>query len=160
MVKLNLKIITQSEAKEGSYAEMALNLGVGCTHGCKYCYGPVTVHRYPESFCREMTLKKDIEPRLLSDCKKLKEAGYTGRVLISHVTDPYQPAEVEQKLTRRAIEIMNEHGINYQVLTKGGKLACRDFDLYKARGFIRSYINYSRRRKNRYMGTWSCNTFR
>lgn len=129
MDKLNLKIITQSKGKTGGHAEISLNLGVGCTHGCKYCYGPVTVQRTREEFYGGMMLKKDIGLKLVTDCKKLRDAGYTGRFLLSHITDPYQPAEMEQGLTRRAIEILNEHNIYFQVLTKGGTKVCRDFDL-------------------------------
>ena len=44
--------------------------------------------------------------------------------------DPYCPLEAAYKLTRQAIELFREFDIPFTVLSKGGTLAARDFDLY------------------------------
>lgn len=127
----NYKITTHSNAKTGGYGEYSINSCIGCTHGCVYCYAPATVRRTKESFHQSMVLKREWEERLEYDCLKLEKEGFKGRILLSHVTDPYQPEESELKITRKIITMLNNHNINFQVLTKGGTRACRDFDLYK-----------------------------
>ena len=37
---------------------------------------------------------------------------------------------MELQITRQAIHILKGYGINFQILTKGGMRAARDFDLY------------------------------
>jgi len=54
--------------------------------------------------------------------------------LLCFTSDPYQPAEEEYGLTRQAIEVLIEHDIPFQVLTKGGLRATRDFDLLQTSG--------------------------
>jgi len=56
------------------------------------------------------------------------------RVLLSFTSDPYQPAEDHYKMTRGAIRILTDHSVPWQVLTKGGVRACRDFDIFIAGG--------------------------
>lgn len=124
------KIITHSNAKTGGYGEYSLNAGIGCTHQCPYCYASFAVHRHKDSFHSMCTPKKDLEKKLEADCQKLVKENFRGRILLSHVTDPYQPEEVDAGRTRACITILNKYGINFQVLTKGGTRACRDFDLY------------------------------
>ena len=41
-----------------------------------------------------------------------------------------KPVEIEQGITREALKILREFDIPFQVLTKGGMRAARDFDLY------------------------------
>lgn len=62
-------------------------------------------------------------------------AGDRRLVLLCFLCDPYQPADTVHALTRQALEILGEHNMNCQVLTKGGTLASRDFDLMKKHGF-------------------------
>ncbi|GAH71245.1 unnamed protein product [marine sediment metagenome] len=49
---------------------------------------------------------------------------------MSFATDPYQPLDDTEQVTRKVIEILRENDIPFQILTKGGTRACRDFDLY------------------------------
>jgi DNA repair photolyase len=111
------------------YAPLACNLYRGCTHGCTYCYAPGCLRMTPDSFHAESTLRKGI----LEDLRKEAPtyAGNAHPVLFSFTSDAYQPEETGD--TREALKIMRDAGCPFQVLTKGGTRACRDFDLYGKR---------------------------
>ena len=53
-----------------------------------------------------------------------------GRVMISSVTDAYQPIEAKYKLTRKCLEVLLEHQFPVDILTKS-PLVLRDLDLIK-----------------------------
>lgn len=110
------------------YAGLACNLYSGCAHGCLYGYAPACLHRYRDAFHSEVRLRQDIIEALRRAAPKC--AGTGQRVLLSFTSDPYQPAEEDECLTRQALEVLAEHGIPFQVLTKGGLRATRDFDLF------------------------------
>jgi DNA repair photolyase len=48
---------------------------------------------------------------------------------MSFTTDPYQPCNDSFGSTREAIKIIKGAGLNVEILTKGGRRACADFDL-------------------------------
>jgi DNA repair photolyase len=54
------------------------------------------------------------------------------KILFSFLSDPYQPLEATEQLTRKALEIVKEYGLKSQILTKGGRLAERDFSLFQS----------------------------
>ena len=124
-------IITNSRGKAGEYAELSLNTATGCIHGCKYCYCPQVLHKTKDEFHNNIVLKKDFIERFEMDCLKLQKDGYKGRVHLSFATDPYQPDERVMNQTKLAIIYMDLYNINFQILTKGGTRACKDFKLYK-----------------------------
>jgi len=53
---------------------------------------------------------------------------------VSTVTDPYQPAESEFKLTRRCLEVLSENRFPVSIQTKSD-LVLRDIDVIKPVGF-------------------------
>ncbi len=113
------------------YAPLALNLWNTCSHGCKYCYVPQTMHKKPEDFHvagppREGLLEA-LEQQLLSD-RDYSIRSNDRRVLLCFTCDPYQPHE--DGFTRQVLEILVEYNVPFSVLTKGGMRAVRDFDLY------------------------------
>lgn len=110
------------------YAALACNLYSGCAHGCLYCYAPSCLQRKREVFHAEVKARPGIIEALRKDAAKL--AGAAERVLLSFTSDPYQPLEEELRLTRRALEVLVEQHVPFQVLTKGGLRAARDFDLF------------------------------
>jgi DNA repair photolyase len=69
---------------------------------------------------------------LEKDAAKLR--GDPRRILFSFLSDPYQPLEATEQLTRQALEIVRRYGLKSQILTKGGGLVRRDFDLMKECG--------------------------
>jgi len=122
---MNLLYEPSGKAKE--YADLAINLYKGCTHGCTYCFGAKTPWVSPDHYYSVASPKKDVISKLQQDCKKLN--GDTPEILLSFIGDIYQHAEMELKLTRQAIKILIENNLPFTVLTKGGSRAVRDFDL-------------------------------
>ena len=52
-------------------------------------------------------------------------------IMLSFISDPYQPEEMKLMLTRRTLEIFREFDLSFTVLTKAGMSAARDFDLFE-----------------------------
>ena len=122
-------IIYEPKGRAGDYAHLAITHYTGCDHKCKYCY----VRTMPQWKDKDFD-KTPAAPRENVIEKLRKEApkfyGTDKRVLISFMGDPYCPIEADKKLTRGVIEILRVFNIPFTILTKGGTLAARDFDLY------------------------------
>ena len=71
--------------------------------------------------------RKDIIKHLSKDAERYR--GSTFPIFLSFTTDPYQPIEREFQITRQALEILTANNCAINILTKGGSLACRDFDI-------------------------------
>lgn len=69
-------------------------------------------------FNTEIHPKKNALQRLQKDTSKLR--GDDREILLSFVTDPYQPIETELEVTRQAIRILVDNGLRFTILTKGG----------------------------------------
>lgn len=121
-----MSIIYRPKGKAAEYSYLALNHYVGCSHGCVYCYCPAVTKNY--EFHAKQSVRKDILFQLRREAPNF--AGTDERVLLSFACDPYQPLDDAEQMTRKVIEILRENDIPFQVLTKGGTRACRDFGLY------------------------------
>jgi DNA repair photolyase len=110
--------------------EFSLNPYRGCSHGCTYCYARPT-HEYLGfsaglDFETKILVKEDA-PELLR--KELAKRSWTPKVvMISGVTDPYQPIERKLKITRRCLEVLVETRNPVSLITKN-HLITRDVDL-------------------------------
>ncbi|NWF54054.1 MAG: radical SAM protein [Syntrophaceae bacterium] len=106
--------------------DYCLNPYVGCAHGCKYCYAAFmkrfTGHTEPWGAFVDVKVNA---PEVLDRQIKRTARGY---VMLSSVTDPYQPLEKEYGLTRRCLEILLRHEFPVGILTKS-PLILRDLDL-------------------------------
>ena len=106
--------------------DYCVNPYVGCLHACRYCYATFmkrfTDHGEPWGSFVDI---KTNAPELLE--KQLKKAR-RGRVMLSSVTDAYQPVESKTGLTRRCLEILLDHRFPVNILTKS-PLVLRDLDL-------------------------------
>jgi len=125
MIKKKIVYEPRGEARE--YSPLALNLRVGCEHGCLYCYGPFAFRCKRDKFHREVRIRNDALEKLEHDAKLLR--GDDRQILLSFASDPYSPGEEETKLTRQADEILIENDLRFTILTKGGTRACRDFEI-------------------------------
>jgi DNA repair photolyase len=126
-----MNVIYGPRGKAGEYSKWALNIYNGCSHGCTYCYVPVIVKRKYKDFISNVTVRRNILELLEGDLKKHHEALHTeeNAVLLCFTCDPYQPMEAETALTRRCLNLFTQYEVPVQILTKGCKIAQRDFDL-------------------------------
>ena len=109
-------------------ADYCINPYVGCAHGCRYCYATF-MKRYTghtEAWGSFVDVKINGPEVLRRQLKRMAR----GRVLISSVTDAYQPIEKKYKLTRQCLEVLLQHRFPTDILTKS-PLVLRDIDLIK-----------------------------
>lgn len=104
----------------------------GCAHGCSYCYARPT-HEYLGMNAgldfESKILVKHRAPALL--CDWLARPKYQPEIIVfSGVTDCYQPAEREFRLTRRCLEVALEARQPVGIITKNA-LVTRDMDLLR-----------------------------
>ncbi len=137
---MNTSIIYESRGKAKEYCELAANLYRGCSHCCSYCYAPATLHISREEFCKPL-VRQDVIAKFEKDATYLEKIGEKRTILLSFTTDPYQPLDVREQLTRKAIQILHNHNLKVSILTKGGKRSERDFDLLSARPELSEYGN-------------------
>ena len=124
-----MNIVYETKGRAREYFELAANLYLGCSHGCVYCYGPDVLHTTQGAFFRDARPRKNVIPLLKKDANDLFNAGEKRPILLSFVTDPYQPLDQTLHLTRQAIEILKSRGLAVAILTKAGLRAIADFDL-------------------------------
>lgn len=132
-------IIYESRGKAKEYCELAANLYKGCGHGCTYCYAPSATFKKRDVFYGKPEPRKNVLRQFAKDAATLGRSGETRPILLSFTTDPYQPIDVKEKLTRNAIKILHSHDLKVVVLTKGGRRSERDFDLLSARPDLSCY---------------------
>lgn len=113
----------------GEYAPLAANPYRGCGHKCAYCYVPNVLRMDRAEFDAGAVVRPNFLAKLTTDARKYREHGVTEQVLLSFSTDPYPPAHHIE--TRRALEILQAHGLAFCTLTKGGSRALRDIDLFR-----------------------------
>lgn len=127
-----MKVIYEPKGAAREYAELACNLYMGCVHSCRYCYAPSCM-RKPEAKWHESVFpRKDIVKLFTEDAKYMHEKNDMRSILFSFVSDPYQPIEEKQEITRHVLQISKMYHLNTKILTKGcAKLIRRDFKLMK-----------------------------
>jgi DNA repair photolyase len=125
-----MDIIYEPTGPAREYSPLAVNVFKGCTHGCRYCYGPSATYRKREDFHREDTLKENALKRLAKDAGKLR--GDDRVVHFCFIGDLYNPSS--DGISRDALQLMVDNNLRFTVLTKGGTRAVRDFDLMEVYG--------------------------
>ncbi len=103
-----------------------VNPYVGCAHACRYCYATFmkrfTGHLEPwGTFVDVKTNVSEILRRQLRRSER-------GTVMLSSVTDPYQPVEAKYQLTRKCLEALAQFQFPVNILTKS-PLVTRDIDI-------------------------------
>ena len=126
-------------------ADFVINPYIGCGFGCKYCYAKFMAkfvagkhglsedkkalqQQWGKWVVPKIKEVKNFENELLKMANKL--AGRT--ILLSSVTDPYQPVEAKYKLTRKILRIWAKvapKNANLEILTRSA-LILRDIDLF------------------------------
>ena len=104
--------------------DYVINQYVGCQYACKYCYAKFMQKFYKISLpWGKWVIVKENIPELV------KREKVNGKVLMSSVSDPYQPIERELNLTREILKNMDK-SVKLSILTKSD-LLLRDIDLLK-----------------------------
>lgn len=108
----------------------SMNPYQGCEHGCIYCYARNTHEFWGYSagldFERKILVKKDA-PKLLEE--KLKSKRWQAQtIVLSGITDCYQPAEKEFEITRACLKLFLRYKHPVSIITKNS-LILRDLDI-------------------------------
>jgi DNA repair photolyase len=110
--------------------DVSINPYRGCEHGCVYCFARPT-HAYLDfspglDFETQLIIKPQA-PVLLR--KALAKKHYQCRVIaLGSNTDPYQPIEREQQITRQVLQVLQEARHPVAIVTKSALIE-RDIDI-------------------------------
>jgi DNA repair photolyase len=121
-----MPIIYEPRGKAREYSDLAVNLYTGCSHACRYCYCPAILRKTIDAWAFDPQPRKGILRELERDAKKLR--GDPREILLSFMSDPYHSDEAA-RLTREALEVLEQYDLRVQVLTKGGRRSTQDFDI-------------------------------
>ena len=125
------KVIYEPRGKAREYSPLALNLYMGCTHKCKYCYAPSCIQKSRDNYFQVPTPRKNVLENLE---KQLKKEIPKEQVLLSFVGDVYCETLNNNELTRNVLEMLLSYKVPVAILTKGGKRCLKDMDLFKKFG--------------------------
>jgi DNA repair photolyase len=122
-------IITRNSSPDVGF-ETSLNPYRGCEHGCIYCYARPT-HEYLGfsaglDFESKIMVKLNAPDLLRAEFESPRWEPQT--LVMSGVTDPYQPIERKLQLTRRCLEVVAEFRNPVAIITKN-RLVTRDIDV-------------------------------
>ena len=128
---LTKTIISRNNSPDVGF-ETSLNPYRGCEHGCVYCFARPT-HEY-----LGFSAGLDFESRIMvkENASELLEAELSApkwkpqTVVLSGVTDPYQPIERKLQITRRCLQVLAKFRNPVGILTKN-RLVTRDIDVLK-----------------------------
>jgi DNA repair photolyase len=122
-------IIARNQSPDVGF-ETSVNPYRGCEHGCIYCYARPT-HEY-----LGFSAGLDFESKIMvkTDAPELLEAELMSprwkpqTLVLSGVTDPYQPVERKLRVTRRCLEVLAKFRNPAAIITKN-RLVTRDADV-------------------------------
>ena len=122
-------IIARNQSPDVGF-ETSINPYRGCEHGCIYCFARPT-HEY-----LGLSAGLDFESKIMvkPDAPKLLEAELSSpkwepqALVMSGVTDPYQPVERKLRITRGCLEVLAKFRNPVAIITKN-RLVTRDIDL-------------------------------
>lgn len=103
-----------------------MNIYRGCTHGCIYCDSRSRCYQMTHDF-EDIEVKQNA-PELLE--RALRSKRKKCMIGTGAMCDPYMHCEDELKLTRRCLQLIDEHGFGVAVQTKSDRIL-RDLELLK-----------------------------
>src|SRR5438874_10481109 len=124
-------IITRNNSPDVGF-ETSLNPYRGCEHGCIYCYARPT-HEYLGlsaglDFESKIIVKTNASELLQTELESSRWQPQT--LVMSGVTDPYQPIERKLRITRGWLEVLAQFRNPVAIITKN-RLVTRDIDLLR-----------------------------
>ena len=122
-------IITRNNSPDVGF-ETSLNPYRGCEHGCIYCYARPT-HEYLGfsaglDFESKIMVKTNAPELLRTELESPRWQPQT--LILSGVTDPYQPIERTLRITRGCLEVLAKFRNPVAIITKN-RLVTRDVDI-------------------------------
>jgi DNA repair photolyase len=124
VVEVRAKTVLSKSGIPG--ADYCINPYIGCAHRCVYCYA--TFMKKYSGHTEEWGTFADAKVNAPEVLDRQLKRSRKGSVILSSVTDPYQPAEAEYHLTRRCLQILSRYQWPVDVLTKS-PLVLRDIDV-------------------------------
>jgi DNA repair photolyase len=133
-------IIARNDSPDVGF-ETSINPYRGCEHGCIYCFARPT-HEY-----LGFSAGLDFESRILVklDAPELLRSALASPrwepqvIVMSGVTDPYQPIERKLRITRRCLEVLAEFRNPVGIITKN-HLVTRDIDVLSELASVRAVV--------------------
>ena len=124
-------IITRNNSPDVGF-ETSLNPYRGCEHGCIYCYARPT-HEYLGfsaglDFESKIMVKMNAPELLRAELESPRWQSQT--LVMSGVTDPYQPIERKLRITRGCLEVLAKFRNPVAIITKN-RLVTRDIDILR-----------------------------
>ncbi len=124
-------IITRNNSPDVGF-ETSVNPYRGCEHGCIYCYARPT-HEYLGfsaglDFESKIMVKIDAPELLRAELKSPRWKPQT--LVMSGVTDPYQPIEKKLRITRGCLKVLAQFRNPVAIITKN-RLVTRDVDFLR-----------------------------
>jgi DNA repair photolyase len=137
-------IISRNDSPDLPFNQ-SINPYQGCEHGCIYCYARPS-HAYlglsPGLDFETKVFAKENAAELLR--KEFTDPGYRCELIsLGANTDPYQPAERKQRITRSILEVLWEFRHPVGIVTKGSLIE-RDLDLLEpmaADGLVQVFVS-------------------
>lgn len=118
-------ILQRNKSSDWFGNDYNMNLYRGCCHGCIYCDSRSECYRV-ENF--DTVRAKENALEVLRD--ELRRKVRKGIIGTGAMSDPYNPFERKELLTRHSLELINVYEFGITVITKS-PLIIRDIDVYK-----------------------------
>lgn len=119
-------ILQKNKSSEWFGNDYNMNLYRGCCHGCIYCDSRSSCYQI-EDFDTVCVKKNCLQ--ILRD--ELRRKVRTGVIGTGAMSDPYNPFEKKELVTRHALELIDAYEFGATVITKSD-LITRDIDIYKS----------------------------
>jgi DNA repair photolyase len=125
-------IVGKTDSRRGLPFTHTINPYRGCEFGCRYCYARFTHEfleiRNPDEFEHKIYFKENAAWLLEQELARLKPGT---EIALGTATDPYQPLERKQRVTRSLLEVFaRKRGFGLGIVSKS-TLIVRDIDLLK-----------------------------
>lgn len=124
------KILTPTNGFLTGYTH-SLNPYMGCQFACSYCYVkemPLAKFR-GQAWGTWVDIKEQAAEKLKRELQTAKKKG-TVSIFMSSATDPYQPVEYQERITRSLLEVMTENKPDFLFVQTRSPLVTRDIDLF------------------------------
>lgn len=126
-----MSIIYTPAGRAREYSPKALNIYLGCSHGCRYCYAPHAIQKSTGTFFCNPSPRSDIVSKLE---KQLQKEEITEQTLLSFVGDVYCESQDSGLAVRDVLEVLHRHKVPVAILTKGGSRCLEDIDIFRRFG--------------------------